>query len=248
MKLTRHTASFSIAAFGLLLGIALVPARAGEGGFQQPISTAPILYYACMSAGTRDEYDSAPFSTKNPGPDLASHTRHNSAMASAFDAWLTEKYGYRGVATCGTFATLAEAKNWLQGRKKHVEQLPAVFNNKHYATDWTYQSGGPVVVATPQATQPAAPGVPTVFWYCVVIQNGVEYDSAVFEAPNDASSRRASLSYAAYLSTTYKLVGGASCWSKPTRAAAQAALQAHPAGARAGITQRIATGWVYKPR
>ena len=121
----------------MLLGIGATPARAGEGLVEIP--KAPILYYACMSTGAHTEYDSAAFSTRNPGPELASHTRHNAAMASAFDAWLTQKYGFHGVAICGTHDTLAAAENWLQWRKQQVEQLPAVLNNTYYATDWTYE-------------------------------------------------------------------------------------------------------------
>jgi hypothetical protein len=245
VKQTSYAATITIAAFSMLLGVAAMPARAGEAG-QVKIPTAPILYHACMSTGAHTEYDSAAFSTKNPGPDLASHSRQLSTMASAFDAWLTQRHGFHGLAQCFTFATLAEAENWLQGRKQHVEQLPAVFNNKYFATDWTYE-GGTAAVAAPQAAQPAAPGAPPVFWFCEGIQNGVGYDSAIFEAPNDSlNARRAQLTYAAYLSQKYKFLGGASCRSNPTLAAAQAAQQEYSVGVYSQTSQRVATGWVYK--
>jgi hypothetical protein len=250
MKSTRMTASFTIAVVSMLLGIVLVPAGAGEAG-QVRIPTAPILYHACMSTGAHTEYDSATFSTKNPGPDLASHTRHLSTMGAAFDAWLTQRHDFHGLAQCFSFATLAEAQNWLQGRKQHVAQLPAVFNNKHFATDWTYESGTAAVASpkTPQTAQPAAPGVPVVFWFCTAIQNGVGYDSAIFEAPNDTlTARRAQLGYAAYLSQKYKFVGGATCRSNPTLAAAQAGQHAYSVGVYSQTSRRVATGWVYKPQ
>ena len=245
MNRASHVASSIIAGFSMLPGIAASPARAGEG--QVRIPTAPILYYACMSTGAHTEYDSAAFSTNNPGKDLPSHSRHNTAMATAFDAWLTQKYGFHGLVNCGTFDTLAEAENWLRGRKQHVEQLPAVFNNKYYATDWTYESGGTAAVVTPQAAQPAAPGVATAHWFCIAIHQGVEYDSAIFEAPNDTlTSRRAYLEYSAYLSEQYRITASSTCVSKPTLAAAQAALQAYPARADGGVKQRIATNWAFK--
>lgn len=245
MNRTSRVVSLMIA-FSMLPGIAATPARAGESA-NIKIPTAPILYYACMSAGGHVEYDSAAFSGKNPGPDLPSHSRRHTAMATAFDAWLTQKYGFHGVVTCGTFDTLAEAENWLQGRKQHVESLPAIFNNKYYRTDWTYQADGTAAVATPPAAQPAAPAVPTVFWFCVAIHQGVEYDSAIFEAPNNAMiSRGAYFGYNAYLSEKYRIVGGSTCVSKPTLAAAQAALQGYSAYVQGGVKQRIATGWTYR--
>lgn len=246
MNRTSPGASFTIAAFSMVLSISATPARAGESGNVR-IPTAPILYHACMSTGARVEYDSAAFSTKNPGPDLASHSRHLTAMGEAFGAWLTQNYGFNGLVNCGTYNTLAEAENWLRGRKQYVEQLPAIFNNKYYATDWTYQSGGTAEVAAPQAAQPAAPGVPTVFWFCVAIHQGIEYDSAVFEAPNNAlTSRRAYFGYNAHLSERYRIGAPSTCVSKPTRAAAEAALQDYPARVQGGVRQRIETGWAYK--
>jgi hypothetical protein len=246
MKKASYSATFPIAAFAVLLGFAAMPVRAGEAGNIR-IPTAPILYHACMSTGAHTEYDSAAFTSKNPGPDLASHSRHSTAMASAFDAWLTQQHGFHGLAQCFTFTTLAEANTWLQGRKQHVAQLPAVFNNKHFATDWTFE-GGSAPVATPQPAQPVVPGVPKVFWFCTAVQNGVGYDSAIFEAPNDTlTSRRAHLGFAAYLGQKYKFVGGATCRSQPTLAAAQSMQHAHAYGAYSQSSNRIATGWVYKP-
>jgi hypothetical protein len=246
VKQASDTATISIAAFCMLLGTGAMPARAGEAGNVQ-VPTAPILYHACMSTAQNIEYDSAAFSTKNPGTALASHTQHLETMASAFDAWLTQGHSFHGLAQCFSFATLAEAKKCLQGRKQNVEQSAAVFNNKYFASDWTYQGGTPAVAAPPSA-QPAAPRVPTAFHFCEAIQNGVGYDSAIFEAPNDAlTTRGAPLAYAAYLSQKYKLVGGAICRSKPTLATAQAAQQAYSVGAYSRASQRVATGWVYKP-
>lgn len=246
MKLASLTAILSIGACGLLPVIVALPARAGEAG-NIKIPTAPILYHACMSTGGRIEYDSAAYSTKNPGPDLASHSRHLTTMASAFDAWLTQRHGFHGLAQCFSFATQAEAKNWLQGRKQHVAQLPAVFNNQHFATDWTYE-GGTAAVATPQSARPAAAGTPTAFYFCQAIQNGVGYDSAIFEAAYDAlTARRAQFSFSAHLSQQYKLAGMATCRSNPTLAAAQAAQQAHTVGVYSQASRRVATGWVYKP-
>lgn len=246
MKQASYSATIPIATFSLLLGIAAVPARAGESA-QVRIPTEPIRYHACMSTGAHTEYDSAAFSTKNPGPDLASHSRHLSAIASAFDDWLTQKYGFHGSANCATFGTLAEAKNWLQGRKRHVEQLPAVFNNQYFATDWTFE-GGTAAVATPPSAQPAAPSTPTTFFFCEAIQNGVGYDSAIFEARNDIlTARRAQFAFAAYLSQKYKLVGMATCRTNPTLAGAQSMQHAHAYGAYSQSSNRIATGWVYKP-
>jgi hypothetical protein len=125
--------------------------------------------------------------------------------------------------------------------------LNPVFKPKYFATDWTFE-GGSAPVATPQPAQPAAPGVPKVFWFCNAIQNGVGYDSAIFEAPNDTfTARRAQLTYAAYLSQKYKFIGGANCWSNPTLAGAQSSQHAYSYGAYSQSSNRIATGWVYKP-
>jgi len=249
MKLASLTATLSIGAFSLLPVIAAMPALAGEAG-NIKIPTAPILYHACMSGAGHTEYDSAAYSTKNPGPDLAIHSRHLTAMASAFDAWLTQRHGFHGLAQCFTFATQAEARNWLQGRKQHVEQLNPVFKPRYFATDWTYEGGTAAVAAPqpPQGAQSVAPGAPKVFWFCTAIQNGVGYDSGIFEAPNDSfNARRAQLTFAAYLSQKYKFVGGATCRSNPTLAGAQSMQHAHAYGAYSQSSNRIATGWVYKP-
>lgn len=246
MKQASHAVAVSMAAMSLLPGVAATPAGAGEAGNIR-IPTAPILHHACMSGGGHTEYDSAAFTSKNPGPDLASHTHQLATMATAFDAWLTQKHNFHGLAQCFSFGTQAEANDWLRGRKQHVEQLNPVFNPRYFATDWSYQ-GGTVAAAAPQPAQPAAQGAPKVFWFCTAIQNGVGYDSGIFEAPNDITGRRAQFAFAAHLSQQYKFVGGATCRSNPTLAGAQSMQQAYAYGAYSQSSNRIATGWVYQPQ
>ena len=106
------------AVLGLLFCVAGTPAPAGE--VREPMPTAPTLFYACMSTGGRDEYDSAAFARKNPGPDYKDHYDLNVKMTAAFDAYLTQKYGFHGLVNCGRYNTLAEAIQWLQGRESHV--------------------------------------------------------------------------------------------------------------------------------
>ncbi|MGH8263794.1 MAG: hypothetical protein ACRET4_09960 [Steroidobacteraceae bacterium] len=216
-----------------------------------PLPTAPTLYYACMAAVGNVEYDSVAFAAKNPGPDYASHSKHNQKMTAAFQEYLKQKYGYNGYTTCGQFNTLAEAKKWLAWRKSESEQPGK--NYTYQTTDWAYAgaSAEPATTATSDATAPAAQTVatstPTAFWYCIAIQNRVEYDSAVFAAPNNTMmERRALFTFRQYVSDKYKVAGNSTCLSKPTRAAAEAALQSYPAGVYGGISQRIATGWVSK--
>ncbi len=240
---------------GLLFGAACASAAAGESS-QVNIPTAPTLYYVCMSGtGTTPsntiEYDSAVFAMKNPGSDLKSHSEQAQRINAAFDAYLQQKHGLRGLANCGSHESLAAAKDWLQGRKNRSVEM----GYKYVATGWVFDAGaaasadsgeGAALGAAAPAAPPAAPGVRTVFWSCTVVHDRTEYDSAIFEAPNDTgTSRLVQLSYAAFLSEKYRTAGGARCVSKPTRAEAVAALQSYASHVAAGVTRRVATGWVY---
>jgi hypothetical protein len=219
--------------------------------------TAPTLFYACMSAGGRTEYDSAAFAHKNPGPVYKDHYELNVKMTAAFDAYLTQKYGFHGNVNCGRYNTLAEAKQWLQGRESHVQGLGSQFT--YTATDWTYdaapiESAPAATTTTPgatvQASQPAASaaGAPTAFFVCIAVSQGTAYESAIFEARNDiGTARRMQFTFAAYLSEKYKGSAMPNCTSKPTRAAVQAYLQEFPAGVLGGVSQHVATGWAYNP-
>ena len=88
MKRATYFASLTIAAFSLLLGIAGMPARAGEAG-QVKIPTAPILYYACMSTGAHTEYDSAIF-------EAANDTFNARRTPFAYAAHLSQTYKFVG--------------------------------------------------------------------------------------------------------------------------------------------------------
>jgi hypothetical protein len=52
--------------------------------------------------------------------------------------------------------------------------------------------------------------------------------------------------YASYLSEKHKVSAMPRCTPKPTRAEAQAYLQQFAAGVAGGVTQHVATGWVYE--
>ena len=171
---TRHESTF-----GLLLYAACRAVVAGES--PGPMPTAPTLFYACMSAGGRTEYDSAAFAHKNPGPVYKDHYELNVKMMAAFDAYLTQKYGFHGNVNCGRYNTLAEAKQWLQGRESHVQGLGSQFT--YTATDWTYdaapiESAPAAATTTPaatvQASQPAASatGAATAFFVCIAVSQG----------------------------------------------------------------------------
>jgi hypothetical protein len=132
MKHTTRLAATACAVSGLLL-----PAAAAAGEGPQVMPTAPTLYYACMSAAGRTEYDSAAFAHANPGPDLKDHSRLNEKMSAAFTQYLQQEFGYNGFVICGTHATLAEAQQWLQGRENESRQPGK--NYEYVATDWTYR-------------------------------------------------------------------------------------------------------------
>ena len=253
-QLTRPT-HIKKSLFGLLLCAACTAVVAGDP--PGPMPTAPTLFYACMSTGGRTEYDSAAFAHKNPGPVYKDHYELNVKMTAAFDAYLTQKYGFHGVVNCGRYDTLAEAKQWLQGRESHVQGLGSQFT--YTATDWTYDAAAtesaPAATtaapgATVQASQPAASaaGASTAFFVCIAVSQGTAYESDVFEARNDVgTARRMQFGFAAYLAEKYKGGSMPNCTSKPTRAALEAHLQQFPASARAGVSQTVATGWVYNP-
>ena len=241
------------AVFSLLAYAACATAVAGEP--RTPMPTEPTLFYACMSSGGRFEYDSAAFAWKNPGPVYEDHYKLNLKMTTAFDEHLTRKYGFHGLVQCGQYKTLAEAKQWLQWRESRSREPGMQY--QYFATDWTYVAGSSEAApaatatthdATAQAAQPAAAAasVPTAFFVCIAVVPGAAYESAVFEARNDAgSARRAHFSFAAYLSQKHNIGAMPACRSWPTRAEAQAYLQEYPAGVSGGVTQRVATGWVY---
>jgi hypothetical protein len=213
--------------------------------------TAPTLYYACMSTAGVTEYDSAAFARDNPGPALKDHQTLNTKMMAAFDAYLTQKHGFHGLVQCSQHNTLAEAKQWLKWRESQVRAITRP-DAKYVATDWTYDASPAEVAAAANATtQPSPTPAPaaaaaTSFFVCVASWQGVAYESAVFEARNDAGTGRGMMfKFAAYLSEKYKTSGMPICRSKPTREAAQAYLKEYAAGASGGVSQHVATGWVY---
>jgi hypothetical protein len=222
-----------------------------------PMPTAPTLFYACMSSAGRTEYDSAAFSHPNPGPAYKDHSKLHQEMATAFDAWLMQKHGFHGLVQCGQYGTLAEAKQWLQGRE-NLSRASGMQNITYVATDWTYD-GGSAASAAPtsaptQGAIPAAQPAPavasgsTAFFVCSAVWNGTQYDSAVFEASNDAATaRRMMFTFGAYLSEKYRVSGMPRCTPRPTQAAAQAYLQEYSAGVSGGATQHVATGWASDP-
>ncbi len=138
-RITWHT-QVICAVLSPLPGLASTAAVAGEP--RTPMPTAPTLYYACMSAAGNNpsnsaEYDSAAFARKNPGPVYKDHYDLAVKMTAAFDEYLTQKYGFRGVVNCGNHNTLAEAQQWLQGRESQAR----LRNFKYVATDWAYDAG-----------------------------------------------------------------------------------------------------------
>lgn len=250
-RITRPT-HVTCAVFILLLCVACTTATAGEPVGDMP--TAPTLFYACMSTGKFVEYDSAAFAGKNPGAVYKDHYNLNLKMTAAFDAYLTQKYGFHGLVQCGRYNTLAEAQHWLQGRKSQVQGLGQQY--QYVATDWTYDAGATesapsATTTTPNATvqtsQPAASAAspPTTFYVCVGVSQGVAYESAIFEAGNDAlTARRMYGSFMVFLNEKHKVSAQAQCTPQPTRAAAQTYLQQFSAGV-SGVSQHVATGWVY---
>jgi hypothetical protein len=223
--------------------------------------TEPTLFYACMSTGGFSEYDSAAFASKNPGPDYKDHYILNEKMLAAFDVYLTQKYGFHGVVQCGQHKTLAEAKQWLQWRESESHGVGKQY--KYFATDWTYDAGpsesataaNPTTHdATAPAVQPAAAPAPaaaaasepTTFYVCVAVSQGVAYESAVFEARNDAA-RAIYFAFRTYLVEKYNVGALVNCTPRPTSAAAQAYLKEFPVGVYGGVSQHVATGWVYNP-
>lgn len=225
------------------------------GEVREPVPTAGTLFYACMSTGGVTEYDSAAFAHRNPGPDYMDHQKLYENMSAAFDGYLTQTYGFHGLVQCGQYNTLAEAQKWLQWRESVVRGL-ARPDAKYVATDWTYEAAASKApstaattqAATVQAVQPAmvSPSEPMAFYVCTAISQGVAYQSAIFEAGNNAGvARRIMFKYAAYLGEKYKVSGMPTCRSKATRAEVQAYLQQFPAGVAGGVSQQVATGWVY---
>jgi hypothetical protein len=242
---------------GLVVLLLYAGASALGGEPREPMPTAPTLYYACMSTGGRAEYDSAAFASKNPGADYQNHYDLNVKMMAAFDAYLTQKYGFHGLVNCGRYNTLAEAQQWLQWRES--ESRAPGKNYQYFTTDWTYDGAAGESEAAAAATTPtaattqagqspaAAAGVPTVSFICIATSQGTAYESAIFEASNDAgTARRIMFTFAAYLSEKYKIGAMPVCRSKPTRAAVEAFLQEFPAGVQGGVSQHVSTGWVYK--
>jgi hypothetical protein len=172
MKRITRPANSVNALFGLVLGAACAAAVAGEP--REPMPTEPTLYYACMSTGGRVEYDSAAFAYKNPGPVYRDHYELNVKMTVAFDAYLTQKYGFHGLVNCGRHNTLAEATKWLQGRASQVSSLGNQY--KYTATDWSYAAApvesAPATTTSAAATAPAGQTAastasePTTFYFC----------------------------------------------------------------------------------
>lgn len=249
MKRITRPLAITKTILGLFLCIAGSSTLAGEP--PGPMPTQPTLFYACMSTAGRTEYDGAAFARENPGPVYKDHSNLYQQMAAAFDAYLTQKYGFHGLVNCGHHKTLAEAQKWLQGRASVVA---GVANGKYVATDWTYDAALAVSApsaatttqgATTSAGQPAAPAtkVSTAFYVCVGVSQQVSYESAVFEAINDAFTARSMyFAYLTYLNEKYQVNAPPRCTPKPTHAAAQAHLQEYGGH---GATRRIATGWVY---
>jgi hypothetical protein len=248
-RITRPT-YVVCALFGPLLCAAVT---AGE--VHDPLPTAPTLFYACMSTAGATEYDSAAFARQNPGPVYKDHASLSVNMTAAFDGYLTQKYGFHGIVQCSQHNTLAEAQKWLQWRESVVRGLSRP-DAKYVATDWTYDAAPGVAAstaATPQnvtaqASQPAAASAtgPKSFYACVAMSQGVAYESAIFESDNNAGvARRMMFTYAAYLSEKHKVSAMPRCMPKPTRAEAAAYLQQFAAGVAGGISQHVATGWVY---
>lgn len=231
---------------GIVLCLAFASARAGEP--LPPISKNPTMAFACMAAAGNFEYDSAAFVTKNPGPVYADLEKHVAALDRAFEAYLNEKYGFNGTSQCGQHDTLAQAKQWLVGRKENQVGR----NYQLIQTDWTYSGAvsASSAASTPPATQAAAaPRNPTAFFACTSATSAVEYDSAVFESENGtANARQMRFAYAAYLQQQYKFIGAASCMPRPTQAAAEKYLKEQTPAAKGVAARRVTTGWVYKPK
>jgi hypothetical protein len=239
-----------------LLG-SLLCAAVTAGEVRDPLPTAPTLFYACMSTGGATEYDSAAFAHQNPGPVYKDHQALSTSMTAAFDGYLTQKYGFHGLVQCSQHNTLAEAQKWLQWRESVVRGLTRP-DAKYVATDWAYDAAPGVVASTAATTQnvaahaspPAAASAttePKSFYICIAMSQGVAYESAIFESPNNAGlARRIMFTYASYLSEKHKVSAMPRCTPKPTRAEAQAYLQQFAAGVAGGVTQHVATGWVYE--
>jgi hypothetical protein len=209
-----------------------------------------------MSTGGVTEYDSAAFAHKNPGSTYKDHGTFHQNMSAAFDAYLTQKYGFHGIVQCSQHNTLAEAQQWLQWRESQVRAITRP-DAKYVATDWTYGAGAGEAAAsattstqdaTSKPSQPAAPAThetPT-FFTCSAVANRVQYDSAVFEARADAGyGRRMMFTFSAFLAEKYQISAMPRCTPQPTQAAAQAYADKFAAGVSGGVSQRIATGWVY---
>ncbi len=257
MQRTTRPRQRPCAGFSVLLSVVCAAAMAGEP--RDPMPTTPTLFYACMSSGRNPsgsfEYDSAAFERENPGSDYKDHYDLNIKMTAAFDEYLTQKYGFHGLVQCGHYTTLAEAKQWLQGRESR-SRSPGM-SYKYFATDWTYDaaptgSAPSATTTTHDATAQAAPAaasaasVPTAFYYCVGVLPGVAYESAVFEAGNDAfTARRMYFEFKVYLNEKHRVNATARCTPRPTRAEAEKHLQEFPGGASGD--RRVATGWVYNP-
>jgi hypothetical protein len=250
MKRTTRPTYVVYAIFGSLLCAAVT---AGE--VRDPLPTAPTLFYACMSTAGATEYDSAAFARQNPGPVYKNHHDLSVNMTAAFDGYLTQKYGFHGLVQCSQHNTLAEAQKWLQWRESVVRGLTRP-DAKYVATDWTYDAAPGVAastaattqVATAHAGQPAASVTePKSFYICIAMWQGVAYESAIFESANNAAAARGMMfKYAAYLSEKHKVSGMPRCMPKPTRAEAEAYRQQFAAGVAGGISQHVATGWVYE--
>jgi putative transposase len=241
--------------FSLLLCVACRTATAEPVG---DIPTAPTLFYACMSTSKFVEYDSTAFAGKNPGPVYKDHYNLNLKMSAAFEAYLTQKYGFHGFVLCGRHNTLVEAQQWLQGRENQVQAAGKQY--QYFATDWTYDAGpsasepaavAPANPSTASAGGPYTPAsrVPTAFFVCISTMNDAEYDSAVFEAENTTfNDRMMQLTYQAYVGEKHKFHGSTSCMSRQTRAEVQNYLLEYAPAARGLATRRISTGWVYDPK
>jgi len=189
---------------------------------------------------------------KNPGPNYSDLNKLVQSMDAAFQAWLQQKYDFHGYAQCGQYDTLAEAKKWLEWRKSESEQPGK--NYQLVRTDWTYSGGGSEAsagasdAATPAPAAQSAPadaGPSTGYWACASVANGVRYESAVFEGPNDSMrQRRAFFGFRAYMAEKHPtLAVQGTCDWRPTRAAAEAWLSQFGTNISGGVTQRVPTGW-----
>jgi hypothetical protein len=74
-----------------------------------PQPQGPTSFYACRSFAAGTEYTSAGFEAQ---------AQQTPAIAKAFDEYAIRMFDHHGAVECPRFATLAEAKEWINGRRK----------------------------------------------------------------------------------------------------------------------------------